>query len=176
MIATTTTAPIANSTPQGAAQQAPPVVGTAQCLLDDQALQALAGQAEAKSAPAQSADRAGGHLQHPHPPVGDPQLGMDRAGGDAEGGHRQARHPLDLLQHLRMEGGGGDHDGFLEIGAVERLGLVEDGQHLEHAVPHQALHRHFRARHEGLHQQWLRRARPGGDVDEADPFDRCLQE
>ena len=87
---------------------------------------------ETQRSGAQTADRAGRYLDDHDPSIGsDPQFGMDRAFPQSQGsgrlGHRGRQRGLDQGRLA----GGGDIDGLLEEGAIERVGLVEDRQHLE---------------------------------------------
>ena len=50
-----------------------------------------------------------------------------------------------------------DVDRLFEVRAIEGVGLVEHGQHVESAAAEQGLHRHFRSGHEGLDQERLGR-------------------
>ena len=95
-----------------------------------------------------------------------------------KGGHR----PADTFGDARLGGPAeparGDVDALLEVRAVERVGLVEERQHLEPAVGEQALDRDLRPGDEGLDQQprpfvLVRRPRPGHDGPH--PLDRSRE-
>src|SRR5207253_7134114 len=66
---------------------------------------------------------------------------------------RRALHGLGDLQLARAgQTRGRDVNGFLEVGAVERIGLVEQRQRRQCAVDEQALQGHFETRNELLDQ------------------------
>ena len=58
----------------------------------------------------------------------------------------------DLSLLIRRRTRGGDVDRFLKERAIERIGLVEDGERAEGAAVEHALHRELPPGDEGLHQ------------------------
>ena len=105
---------------------------------------------------AEAADRARRDLQHHRLEPGrgraQPQLACtapsERPSARAAGGGRLRDPGLGGLGQPRRR----HVDGLLEEGAVERIGLVEEGQGAEDAALQQAFERHLAARHEVLHQ------------------------
>ncbi len=112
--------------------------GHARGVAEDQLLERDAG-AESEGPAAQPADRAGGDLQDPGAAVVDPELGVDRALGQADRRRGGRGRPLDQGQALRRQPRRGHVDRLGEVRPVQRVRLVEDRQDLEPAVPEQAL-------------------------------------
>ena len=96
-------------------------------LAQDQLLQAHA-QGMGEHASAQAADGAGRDLQHPDALVIDPHFGVDRPGREP-GRAAGARHLLmdAVLERLRQPRRC-DVERFLEVGPVQGIGLVEQGE------------------------------------------------
>src|SRR3954468_20849928 len=111
---------------------------------------------ETERPPAQPANGASGHLQDPGTVGSEPQLGVHRAVHEPEGAGRLLyRGRAGRLQRLRMAGG--RHvQGLFEVGAVERVRLVEEREDGEVASGEQALDGNLRSRQELLDQD------PGG--------------
>ena len=90
-------------------------------------------------APAQAADRARCHFEHPDPLIVDANLGMNRPRREPGGGAR-ARHVMpDLILHGARQSRWRDVQGFLEVGPFQRIGLVEQRERrqlppVEHAL------------------------------------------
>ena len=97
---------------------------------DDQLLQGEPGP-EAQRPGAEPADRAGGDLHDARALLVDPHLGVDGALGEPE----RARRPARLGGDIRLDGvrepGRGHVERLLEEGAVERVGLVEQREHVQ---------------------------------------------
>ena len=77
-------------------------------------------------------------------PLAQPERGGGAGARVDDGGLSSARQP-----------GRRDVDRLLEEGAVERVGLVEEREHLELAVGQQALQRDLAPGDEVLDQEWL---------------------
>ena len=118
---------------------------------------------------AQPADRAGGELDRPHPPAVETQLGMHRPFAQAHGGRRGCDQALDGRLRRLGEPGGRHVDRLLEVGALERVRLVEDGEGLHSAGAEEPLDGDLDAGHVLLEQERRGRvvARRGDDL--ADP-------
>ena len=111
---------------------------------------------EAQRPGAQTADGTGRHLDDHQSTVGaDPHFGMDRALPQPHGGRRRRHRGGQRGQHRGRLAGRGDIDRLLEEGTVERVGLVEDRQHLEDPVHQEGLDRHLGAGDEALDQDRL---------------------
>ena len=95
---------------------------------------------------------------------------MDRAVGEAKGVRRLSRRCSDLRLLLTQKTRGRDVNRLLEEGAVERVGLIEDGQHLELATKQESLDRDLFARDEILDQhRATRTVGPAGGDDRRHP-------
>src|SRR4051812_6866198 len=89
-------------------------------------------QPEAQRARAQPADRARGELQDGDAAAcADAHLRMNGTLGEAKRSCSVAGSALDRLEHRRRLTRRRDVDRLLEVGTVERIGLVEDGEYLE---------------------------------------------
>src|SRR5438132_1373071 len=91
---------------------------------EDHLLQRRAGP-EAQRTRAQAPDRTGGELQDPRPVAVEAQLGVDRALAQPQRVGRRLRQTLDPLLRLGGQPRGSDVDRLLEVGALERIRLVE---------------------------------------------------
>src|ERR1700674_2439419 len=100
---------------------------------EDQLLEGDAGP-ESKRSRAEATDGARGDLEHPDAAVVEPELGVDRAVGQAKRASGSCRGCQDLRLPLLGQPRRRDVDRLLEEGAVQRIGLVEDGQRLELAT------------------------------------------
>src|ERR1700686_123473 len=118
---------------------------------EDQLLEGDAGP-ESKCPRAESTDGARGDLEHPDASVVQPELGVDRAVRQAKRASSPRGGRDDLSLPVRWKARWCDIDRLLEEGAVQRIGFVEDGQHLELAPAKQRLDRHLLPRDEALHQ------------------------
>src|SRR3954469_13578538 len=123
----------------------------AESVPQDQLLERHA-EAEPEAARAEPADRARGELEHPRRRA-EAQLRVDRAFGEAERPRRVAGQAMDLFDDLWRLARRSDVDRLLEVGAVERVWLVEDREHLEPAVLEQPFDRHLVALGEALHEE-----------------------
>jgi hypothetical protein len=81
---------------------------------------------------------------------------------------RAGRLALDRGEQVVRQPRRRDVDRLLEVGPVERIGLVEDREHVEPAVAHQRLDRHLGAGHEALDQKALGRDLAGVGENGAD--------
>ena len=79
---------------------------------------------------AESPNRPCGDLEHEHASLVDPALGMDGSMVEADCAGRCSHSTLYALLHLWSRGRRRDVDGLLEEGAVKRIGLVENCQHV----------------------------------------------
>ena len=150
-------------TPGGAADAGGDLAGAERVAHDD-VLQRKA-RFKAQTSRAQPSDRAGRHLDEDGPVVagGPAQLGVNRAGLEAE----RARRRGHAFGEAALIGGRQprrrDVDGLLERRPVERVGLVEQRQHLKGAAGQDALERELRPGDERFHQQLPGRLRdPAG--------------
>ena len=88
--------------------------------------------AEAERARAEPADRARRHLDHPRPLARSPAA---RRGPAPRSGRAPRTPPQRVSAHRRLDVGGQarrrDVDRLLEERAVERIGLVEEGEHVQ---------------------------------------------
>ena len=78
---------------------------------------------------------------------------MDRALAQPQRVGRRLRQTLDPLQRVGGQPRGSDVDRLLEVGALERIGLVEHREDLEVPGAQEALHRDLGPRHVALDQQ-----------------------
>src|SRR3954468_11071121 len=130
---------------------------------EDQLLERHA-EPEAEAARAEPADRARGELEHLRRRP-EAELGVDRAFGQPERFRRVRREPADLRLHLRRLARRRHVDRLLEVGAVEWVGLVEHGEHLEPSAVQEALDRDLIALGEALYEQWrVRVVEDGADA------------
>ncbi len=140
--------------------------GQAARLAHDQLFQRQAGacasggapllEAKAQDAPAQAADRAPGDLQQPGALVVDAQFGVNGAGVQPQRRRCRPGRIGDGRLHSRGQPRGRDIDRLFKKGAVERVGLVEQGQHVQPAAVEHSLQRHFKAGEKGFHQVGVR--------------------
>ena len=107
---------------------------------------------EAERARAEAADRAGGDLDHPRTLVVDPQLGVDRPLREAERPRRPARLGGDRGLASGRQARGRHVERLLEVRPVERVGLVEERQHVELSRHQEPLQRHLAPGNEVLDQ------------------------
>ncbi len=136
----------------------------AERVAQDDLLQADAG-AEAQRPGAQAADRAGRQLEHPDAVAVQPQLGVHGALAQAQRRRGGGRRRLDAAQPVGGEARRRHVDRLLEVRPLERVGLVEDGQHLGLALAQERLDRHLGARRVGLGQDRAGRVLPRGGQD-----------
>src|SRR6266581_3995913 len=87
--------------------------------------------AEAEGARAQAADGAGGDLDEPGAAVVDAKLGMHGTLAQSEGAGGGGGRLRDLLLDARRQAGRRDVDRLLEERTIQRVRLVEQGEHLE---------------------------------------------
>lgn len=109
--------------------------------------------AEAEGAGALAADGAGGDVEGPDAAVVDAEFGVDGAVGEGEGGGGGLDGGDDVPLAVFGEAGGSDVDGFLEVWAVERVGLVEDGEGEELPAAEEGFDGDFFAGDEGFDEE-----------------------
>ncbi len=113
--------------------------------------------AELQRARAEAADRAGRDLDDVDAVTVtdalEPQLGVDRSFDQPQRAARARGHVGHAREHCGFEARRRDVDGLFEVGADERVGLVEHGQHGELALAQQPLDGHFVAGYVLLDQQ-----------------------
>ena len=112
---------------------------------------------ESQRRTAPSPDRPGGELDQPWATLVPAQLDVHRAFDQTEGVSRILRTACERVLGGLRQARRRDVDRFFEKGAVERVGLVEEGEHVESTRHEQSLERHFRPGDEVLHQEL-----PGG--------------
>ena len=117
-------------------------VARAKRVAHDHVFQRKAG-FKSQASGAQAADRARGDLDQDRAAVGfaPAQLGVDGAGLEAQRARRRRHRVGDAALIGRRAPRRRDVEGFLEGRAVERIGLVEQRQHLERAAGQDALQR-----------------------------------
>src|SRR3954447_13262651 len=123
----------------------------AESVPQDQLLERHA-EAESEAARAEPADRARGELEHPRRRA-EAQLPVDRAFGEAERPRRVPGQAMDLFDDLWRLARRSDVDRLLEVRAVERVRLVEGGEHHEPAVLEQPFNRLLVVLDEALHEE-----------------------
>ena len=117
---------------------------------------------KAEGARAQAADRARGDFEDKDAVRVDAALGVDRTVMEAQRS-RRARHAVDDgALRVGVRGRRRQVDRFLEERAVERIGLVEDRQHLEGAAMHHPFESVFAAGNEPFDERGCVRVVPFG--------------
>src|SRR6266704_5225867 len=99
-----------------------------------------------QGAGAETADRPRRYLQCPHDSVVDTKLRMDWTMRQAQRSGRLPRAFLDGVLHRFGKSRRCDVDGFFEIGAFERIGLIEDREYFQSAIGKNSFNRDFPTR------------------------------
>jgi RNA polymerase sigma factor (sigma-70 family) len=123
---------------------------------------------EAQGARAQAADRPGRQLEDAHPLAVHAQLGVDRSLPQPQRTRRPRSDRLDLGQDGRGQPRRRDVQRLLEVRPFQRLGLVEDREHLQAPAAQQPLDRHLLAGEVALQQQRRPGRLVGGGEDRPD--------